>query len=290
MNTAPPILPLGLLAHLRDLMEKEIGIVLDDAKLPHLSGEVDGRTRALNLGDAWEYLLHLLTGPQAGAELRTLAAGLLVGETSFFRTPALFEVLERRVLQEQLDRGIAVPIPVWSAGCSSGEEAYSIAMAALEWSRGRHEVPVRVRATDIHRGSLERAREGVYPAQALQGVPEPLRSRYFETSGEGRFRVVDAVRRLVYFEEMNLMDLLNGPSPPVRYAAIFCRNVMIYFRAETTRRLVERFHGILAGGGVLFLGHSETLWGISDAFALEQCGGVFYYRRADPAAPLPRLS
>ena len=290
MTSEAPILPIGLMTPLRDLMEREIGIVLDDAKIPHLSAVVNERTRVLGLGDAWEYLLLLLKGPEAGAELRTLGAGLLVGETSFFRTPGLYEVFERRILQEQLDRGISTPIPVWSAGCSSGEEAYTIAMAALEWSAGRHEVPVRVRATDIHPGSLERAREGVYPAQALQGVPERLKARYFEPAGDGRFRVIDAVRRLVYFEELNLMDLLAGSSSCIRYAAIFCRNVMIYFRDDTTRRLVERFHGCLVGGGVLFLGHSETLWGITDAFALEQRQGVFFYRKTDETAPLFRLS
>jgi chemotaxis protein methyltransferase CheR len=290
VTPAPPILPVALLNPLRDLMEKGIGIVIDDAKIPHLSGVVDERTRALGLCDAWEYLLFLLRGPDSAAELRTLARGLLVGETSFFRTPGLFDVFEKRILPEQSCGGTSAPIPVWSAGCSSGEEAYTIAMAALEWSCGRHEVPVRVRATDIHRDALERAREGVYAVQALQAVPERMRAAYFEPAGNGRFRVADVVRRLVYFEELNLMDLLSLPSSSVRYAAIFCRNVMIYFRPETTRRLVERFHGCLAEGGVLFLGHSETLWGITDAFALEQSGGVFYYRKTPPAASPFRLS
>ncbi len=279
MTSASPILPAGLLSSLRGLIEKEVGIVLDDAKMPHLSSLTTERIKALNSCDAWEYLLGVLRAREPGNEIRALSSGLLVGETSFFRTQGIYEIFERRILPRQLDRGIAPPIPVWSAGCSTGEEPYSIAMAALEWSGGRHEVPVRVRATDLHRGSLERAREGIYPAQALQSVPERMRARYFEPAGNGRFRVTNDVRRLVYFEEQNLMDFLAGPPDSLRYAAIFCRNVMIYFRPDTTRRLVERFHDGLVGGGVLFLGHSETLWGISDAFGLEQHEGVFYFRK-----------
>ena len=104
----------------------------------------------------------------------------------------------------------------------------------------------------------------------------------------GRYRVTDAVRRLVDFEERNLIDFLSDPLPSARYAAIFCRNVMIYFRSDTTRRLVERFHESLFEGGVLFLGHSETLWGISEAFRLEQREKIFYYRKARAEVGPPR--
>jgi chemotaxis methyl-accepting protein methylase len=100
---------------------------------------------------------------------------------------------------------VVPPIPVWSAGCSTGEEAYSIAMAALEWSRGRHAVPVRVWATDLHRGALDVAREGVYPAQALRDLPERLRTKYFEPVDGERFRVLDTVRHLVRFVVLNLL-------------------------------------------------------------------------------------
>jgi chemotaxis protein methyltransferase CheR len=112
---------------------------------------------------------------------------------------------------------------------------------------------------------------------------------YFEQMKDGRRRVTDAVRRLVDFEERNLIDFLSVPLPSARYASIFCRNVMIYFRSDTTRRLVERFHASLFEGGVLFLGHSETLWGISEAFRLEQREKIFYYRkpRAEVGTPRP---
>jgi len=274
---------------LRNLVEAESGVVLNDAKLSHLAAVVRDRMAALGIPDAPGYLEFLSGGEGGAAERRDLVSELLVGETSFFRTPALFQAVEKTILPGLLEQGFVSPLPVWCAGCATGEEAYSVAIAALEGSRGRHAVPVRVRATDLHPRFLETAREGVYPGEALRNVPERIKEMYFEQMKDGRYRVTDAVRRLVDFEERNLIDFLSGPLPSARYAAIFCRNVMIYFRSDTTRRLVERFHESLFDGGVLFLGHSETLWGISEVFRLEQREKIFYYRkpRAEVCTPRP---
>ena len=274
---------------LRNLVEAESGVVLNDAKLSHLAAVVRDRMAALGIPDAPGYLEFLSGGEGGAAERRDLVSELLVGETSFFRTPALFQAVEKTILPGLLEQGFVSPLPVWCAGCATGEEAYSVAIAALEGSRGRHAVPVRVRATDLHPRFLETAREGVYPGEALRNIPERIKEMYFEQMKDGRYRVTDAVRRLVDFEERNLIDFLSGPLPSARYAAIFCRNVMIYFRSDTTRRLVERFHESLFDGGVLFLGHSETLWGISEVFRLEQREKIFYYRkpRAEVCTPRP---
>ena len=282
-------IPPELLNMLRNLVEAESGVVLNDAKLSHLAAVVRDRMAALGIPDAPGYLEFLSGGEGGAAERRDLVSELLVGETSFFRTPALFQAVEKTILPGLLEQGFVSPLPVWCAGCATGEEAYSVAIAALEGSRGRHAVPVRVRATDLHPRFLETAREGVYPGEALRNVPERIKEMYFEQMKDGRYRVTDAVRRLVDFEERNLIDFLSGPLPSARYAAIFCRNVMIYFRSDTTRRLVERFHESLFDGGVLFLGHSETLWGISEAFRLKQREKVFYYRKpgAEVAPPRP---
>jgi chemotaxis protein methyltransferase CheR len=238
----------------------------------------------------------LAEGEGAAAERRELVSELLIGETSFFRTPVLFTTFEKAILPGLLERGGGSPLPIWCAGCATGEEAYSVAIASLEGSRGRFTVPVRILATDLHPRFLDIAREGVYPAQALRNLPGRIKETWFTPMKDGRYRVTDAVRRLVSFEELNLIDFLSAPLPSARYAAIFCRNVMIYFRSDTTRRLVERFHESLIDGGVLFLGHSETLWGISEAFRLEQREKVFYYRKpsaeSDPPGPAaaPRSS
>ncbi len=287
VRARPSIAP-ELLSSLRNLVEAESGVVLNDAKLPHLSSVVRGRMTALGIPDATGYMEFLSEGERGVAERRALVSEFLVGETSFFRTPVLFQIFEKAILPELLEQGAVSPLPVWCAGCATGEEAYSVAIAALEGSRGRHGDPVRVRASDLHPRFLDAAREGIYPAQSLRNLPGRIKETWFAPMKDGRYRVADAVRRLVDFEERNLIDFLSDPLPSARYAAIFCRNVMIYFRSDTTRRLVERFHGSLFDGGVLFLGHSETLWGVSEAFRLEQREKIFYYRRPRASVCPPR--
>jgi chemotaxis protein methyltransferase CheR len=281
-------IPPELLSSLRNLIESASGVVLGDAKLPHLSAVVRGRMAAIGIHDPPEYMEFLSGGERGAASLRDLVSELLVGETSFFRTPLLFQAFEKAILPGLFEQGFAHPLSIWCAGCATGEEAYSVAIAALEGSRGRHAAPVRVRATDLHPRFIDAAREGIYPAQALRNLPGRIRETWFTPMKDGRYRVTDAVRRLVDFEERNLIDFLSGPVPSARYAAIFCRNVMIYFRSDTTRRLVERFHESLFDGGVLFLGHSETLWGISEAFGLEQREKIFYYRKSRAGGGRPR--
>ena len=281
-------IPPELLNVLRNLIESASGVVLGDAKLPHLSAVVRGRMAALGIPGAPGYVELLSGGEEGAASLRDLVSELLVGETGFFRTPLLFQAFGKTILPGLFEQGFAHPLSIWCAGCATGEEAYSVAIAALEGSRGRHAAPVRVRATDLHPRFIEAAREGIYLAQALRNLPGRIREMYFVPMKDGRHRVADAVRRLVGFEELNLIDFLSGPLPSARYAAIFCRNVMIYFRSDTTRRLVGRFHESLSDGGVLFLGHSETLWGISEAFGLEQREKIFYYRKSRAGSGPPR--
>ncbi|MFA6148796.1 MAG: CheR family methyltransferase [bacterium] len=282
-----PISP-ELLNMLRNLVEVESGVVLNDAKLSHLAAVVRGRMENLGIGEGPEYLAFVSEGEGSAAERRELVAALLVGETSFFRTPALFRAFEEAILPGLIERRLAPPLPVWCAGCATGEEAYSIAIAALEGTGVPCAVPVTVRATDLHPRFLDVAREGIYAEPTLRDLPERIRERYFEPLGGGRYRVAEEVRRLVDFGEMNLIDFLSAPRQSARYAAIFCRNVMIYFGTDTTRRLVERFHECLFDGGVLFLGHSETLWGISEVFRLEQREKVFYYRKSRVESHPPR--
>jgi len=282
-------IPSELLSSLRNLIESASGIVLGDAKLPHLSAVLRGRIAALGIPDAPGYMELLSEGEKGVAERRVLVSELLVGETSFFRTPGLFQAVGKAILPELLEQGFVHPLPIWCAGCATGEEAYSVAIAALEGSSRGNAAPVRVRATDLHPGFIDAAREGIYSEQALRNLPGRIRETWFTSTEDGRYRVKDAVRRLVDFEVGNLVDILSGPLPSARYAGIFCRNVMIYFRSDTTRRLVQRFHESLLDGGVLFLGHSETLWGISDAFRLEEREKIFYYRktRAEVGRPCP---
>ncbi|MDA8121173.1 MAG: hypothetical protein M0Z38_01250 [Deltaproteobacteria bacterium] len=266
---------------LREFIERECGIVLGEDKIAHVNGVLRERMLATGTKDPWEYVLGVMHGPRASDERKRLIGGLVVGETEFFRNPDQFRVFQNHLLPAFLAAGVSPPLRVWSAGCATGEEPYSIAISALEAFRGRFIEPVRVLATDIHQEFLDVARKGVYPQSAVRKVPPGYVMRYFTSLPDGTVRVKDEVRRLITFEERNLAGFSSAPLHPARYSAIFCRNVMIYFRPETTRRIVGRLFESLEDGGVLFLGHSETLWGISDAFRLERKAGAYYYRRAE---------
>jgi chemotaxis protein methyltransferase CheR len=273
-------------ALLREAIERTSGIVLGAGKLSHLDSVVRERMHAVGDRVVADYLVRATAGAPHDAERKALVTALLVGETSFFRTPALYDVLRRKLMGGIAGDGRALPMRIWSAGCATGEEPYSLAITALQAFEGRHE-PVRILATDLHPGFLEVAREGIYPDFALRDAPEQIVRKYFRELPDGRFRVTDEVRRLVTFEQRNLAEMPTQAAAAERYSLILCRNVMIYFRSETTRKVVARFHDRLDEGGLFFLGHSETLWGISEAFRLEECDGVFFYRKRDPADPSP---
>lgn len=202
---------------------------------------------------------------------------MTIQETWFFRNPEHFLALAGPVLHEVRLHAGSRPIRVWSAGCATGEEAYSIGLSLLEG--GVHSVEVV--GTDLSEAALESARTGRYSQRAVRLVPRPLLDRYFERVND-QFLVGEALRQVVRFEHLNLS---REPFPTVRFAGcdvVFCRNVIIYFTPESVRRIVRTFAECLLPGGALFLGPSETLRQLSTDFELAEWGGGFYYRRRRP--------
>ncbi len=242
-------------------------------------------TRATRFGhDSFERYYDLLVADEA--EFRELLSLITINETSFFRFPAQFEALRGVVVPEILDaRSPAVrSFRVWSAGCSTGEEPYSIAMTLLEAGIDSLGHRPEVLGTDVSTSALERAEAGVYPPRTLLNVPRDIVGRYFEPTATGH-QVADRVREVVSFRYQNLV---KEPYPTALMGAwdvIFCRNVTIYFRVESTRRVVDHLFESLNPGGYLFIGHSETLTGISDRFETVEVGGVFLHRRPPDTTP-----
>ena len=203
-----------------------------------------------------------------GTEFTAMLDALSTNLTHFFRESSHFEYLAREFLPSIV---AAAPrrgrrLRVWSAGCSSGEEPYSVAITLREHLPRPEGLDVRVLASDISTRMLATAREGVYPAERLQDVPGSVRSRYFECLAARpvrRYRVAEPLRRMITFARINLMEPwpMSGP-----FDVIFCRNVMIYFDKPTQERLIHRYWDVLTGGGVLFLGHSESLAGVAHRF------------------------
>ena len=223
------------------------------------------RQRRLTSFSAYmEYVCADTTGQAFSELIDSLSTNL----TSFFRESIHFEFLATTFLPELIARKQHDPTPRlrgWSAGCSSGEEPYSIAITLLEALPHRPRWDVKLLATDISTRILKRAEEGVYEPERVEPVPGALKNRYLISRSRPhgkRYEIAPALRQIVVFKYLNLM----GEWPFRAFDFIFCRNVMIYFDKPTQQRLIDRFWQVLAPGGILFTGHSESLTGIRHNF------------------------
>lgn len=244
------------------LMYRISGVNLTEGKQELVRSRIAKRMRILGQESLEDYV-DFVEGPGGADELAHMVDILTTNKTSFFREEPHFEFLAATVLPAWIDRG--GPLRIWSAGCSSGEEPYSIAMLLLESVPDLARRDVRILATDLSRPVLAKARAGIYDGALLDAVPRALRDRYTTPrpalpGGEPLREVAREVRSLVSFAQLNLMGHwpMRGP-----FDVILCRNVMIYFDRETRQRLVERFASLLPEGGHLMVGHSESLNGLN---------------------------
>jgi chemotaxis protein methyltransferase CheR len=264
------------LERFRGAIVQRIGLHFDDAKLGFLGEVLQRRTETLGRGsDA--YLRGLEREPSNG-EFSALARELTVGETYFFRNIEQFRALAAVVLPERMQVARTPKVMrLLSAGCASGEEPYSMAIVAREtiadpsWS-------VSIRAVDLNPAMLEKAARARYSAWALRDTPADLQRQWF--APDGRELVLEqTVRNAVKFSAGNLASDDPDLWQPAAYDVIFCRNVLMYFAPEQMRAAMARIAQSLAPGGFLFLGHAETLRGVSDEFHLRHTHETFYYER-----------
>ncbi len=251
---------------LRRLVGKYAGISLNETKRQLVYGRLARRIRALNLTgfDAYcELVRH-----EGSAEVENFINAITTNLTSFFRENHHFECLAQQVVPMLLNTNAASRrIRVWSAGCSTGEEPYSIAMTLLEALGNTTGWDIKVLATDIDSNVVATAAAGIYPANRQQGLGEARLKRWFTGAGgaPGNLRLKDEVRSLIRFAPLNLTQEWPFKGP---FDVIFCRNVVIYFDKETQARLFGRYADALAGHGYLFIGHSETMFSTCSRFDL----------------------
>jgi chemotaxis protein methyltransferase CheR len=252
----------------------------------------EGRRQALHLA-LWQRLQHrgydsyreyynlLKFHPEGRHEIRELLDLITIGETYFFRNKAQFDVLMRFVLPEIMQRKVDSRekcIRVWSAGCSGGDETYSIALAMMEVIPSYKEWSISILGTDINRNGLASAKEATYGQKHIGHLPKEYLDKYFKVRGSTY--VLEAnVRELVQFEYHNLARDPFIHEKIQNVDIIFCRNVTIYFDGQTTQRVIENFYNCLAQDGYLFLGHTETLWQITNKFERVEFPQTFIYRK-----------
>jgi chemotaxis protein methyltransferase CheR len=259
----------------RDLIYEECGVSLGVEKRTFLESRLRRRVDELGIRNGYEYYSLITTVEGRSQELPRLLDSLMICETSFFRNQPQFELLKEVVLPEivaKKEKAGTRLLRVWSAGCSTGQEPYSAVMTLLDSIPDRESWTIRVFASDLSFTALERAQCGLYRVDQLKGVDPGCVAKYFRQEN-GHYLMSEGVRKRVIFDYHNLKhdNGLRGLD------IVFCRNVMIYFDADEQRRLVNRFSKCLVPGGFLFLGHAESLQGLSTRFTmLHRNKGIAY--------------
>ena len=293
-TTAPIQLTDAELKLLQTLVYQECGMYFDERRVHFLQDRLQRRLKATQLESFYHYY-RLLTSREGKTELAALLENLTVNETSFFRNKPQLDLFHKVVLEQMLHKKQERrdwSLRIWSAGCSTGQEPYTLAMIvadALAYYYLRNPLPfempspkplipppwkVEILASDISYSVLRVAQEGSYPENHMEQVEYTFRLRYFDKIGE-RYAIKKGVKELVHFDFHNLKTEFL----PQRNDIIFCRNVMIYFDEAEQKRLIDKFYRCLNPDGYLFVGHAESLFGLTDRFKMiHQNNGTAYQR------------
>lgn len=284
---------------LQSLIYQECGMYFDERRAHFLQDRLQRRLKICGLDTFYSYY-RLLTSHQGKAELTSLVENLTVNETSFFRNKPQLELFHKTILEELLHRKQERrdwSLRFWSAGCSTGQEPYTMAMQvcdALAYYYLRNPLPfempspkplvpppwkVEILASDINYSVLRAAQEASYPEQQMEPVEYAYRLRYFDKTGD-KYAVKQSLKSMVHFDFHNLKTEFL----PQRNDVIFCRNVMIYFDEAEQKRLVDKFYRCLNPEGYLFIGHAESLFGLSSKFRMIHLNNGTAYQRIEVPA------
>jgi chemotaxis protein methyltransferase CheR len=275
----PTPLPDDVFRLLRDFIHDYCGLYFDDGSRFLLERRLSRRLEQHQLRTFAEYYHLLRYDRRREEELAVLIDNLTTNETYFFREGAQLRAFSEEILPEiRTANAGRRRLRIWSAGCSTGEEPYTIAILLLESGDWWRDWQVEILGSDISQRVLHTARRGVYKKGSHRATPPDMLRKYFHEEGKGDYRVVDAVRSLVSFSAVNLLD--PSKLSLIRdMDVIFCRNVIIYFDREAKKKVIGSFYDRLHEGGYLLLGHAESLMNISTAFALRTLRHDMVYQR-----------
>lgn len=263
---------------LRDFIKNHCGLYFDDGSKFLLEKRLSKRVENHRLKNFEDYYHLLMYDKKRDEELTSVIDILTVNETYFFRELSQLKAFHDEIIPEIIERKKDKKrLRIWSAGCSTGEEPYTLAMLILE-KNIMPEWEVEILGSDINQRVLHVARRGVYKKNAFRNTEEYYIKKYFIEEGGGNYRIADSVREVVNYSFLNLLDPFK-----VRFVGemdvIFCRNVIIYFDLETKKRVMESFYDRLTEEGYLLLGHSESLMNISTAFVLKHLKNDLVYQK-----------
>ena len=270
-------LPDDVFRQLRDQIYVRTGMWFADSSKYLLQKRLSPRARELNFDSFQKYFYFLQYDPRADAEFDQIYDMVTTNETYFFREPAQLTAFVEEVIPDILSRKSFKKIRIWSAGCSSGEEPYSLAMLLQEAGYYEH-AAFEIFASDISQQVLAKARRGHYRETAFRATDPSIRDKYFTRQTDGSWHLHDDVRNRVSFGRLNLYDATRV-SLLGNLDVIFCRNVIIYFDDTSKRTVVTNFYNRLAEGGYLLLGHSESLISLSTQFKLRHLKNDMVYQR-----------
>jgi chemotaxis protein methyltransferase CheR/type IV pilus assembly protein PilK len=263
-----------------ELLEKRTGISLPEKRKSFLLANLNIRMRELGYDKYQDYFHHLMTGRSGAVEWEILVDRLTVHETRFFRDEAALKMLKECYLNQLLPSKTSLGINIWSVGCATGEEPYSLAMF-VDQSLAERNIPhyLAVTASDISSASLATGRTGIYHSNRLKNLPEVYRQTYFKMIDEDHYEVVASLRERICFTRLNLLHLAKATLGMMDI--IFCQNVLIYFKREQRRQILDQLIEHLRPGGILVLGAGEiTDWQPDE---LENLGypGMLAFRRRE---------
>lgn len=288
--SANAVLALEEFRLIRELILKYCGVVLSDDQRGYVERRLRDRLAFLSLGDFRAYYRYLRFDPAGPQEIEDAAESITTHETYFFREEYQLRAFRDEVLSGLYDsRKSLRRVAIWSAGCSTGEEPYTLAMLLLEAGIPK-DWDVRIFGSDLSRRVIAHARRGLYGPSSFRACPDRYRQQYFRPATDGCYEVSREVRSLCNFGQLNLVDAARVALIG-KLDAIFCRNVLIYLEPSARRAVVDQFFRRLSPGGVLLLGHSESLLSMTTAFEPVVLSSDLVYRRpAQMTESIPALS
>lgn len=265
--------------NLRNFIKEKCGIFFDENSHYILEKRLSSRLSDLKIDSFKEYLFYLKFDKKRDEELLFIYDVLTTNKTYFFREEYQLKAFTDEILPEILSKkGDNRSLRIWSAGCSTGEEPYTIAMLLYQRKDIIENYKINIFASDISQKCIKIAREGVYSSNSFRSAKDDYKKIFFTNTEDGKYRIKDEIKRLVSFGHLNLMDKRQISMLP-SMDIIFCRNVLIYFDNDSRKVVIDNFYNRLINGGFLLLGHAESLINISTSFVMRHLKNDLVYQK-----------